>query len=387
MRCCLEESRDAGGVEPAIAEAASRAEGVLRAPDVFQRVSDGMEVLRRLFREGGPLAPLRWSWEEFGPPVERHIFRVMGEVEDFDERQERLFDRCAPELLDPGRLERFEQVLCRELMVPERTPEERDALAVAVMQVRESPRQPPYTYERHYTVAWLMMAQVEEWMVRRRRMNFAVGEPVGEEAWVWNEAATGPGSEREALEEADPGPEPEGTLGRYEQALLISILYGHTPAMLHGEEWLWFTVVLREPLRIQPEEVEFIDTAALMAQLDEEVARAVLSRLVANSQEGSSEPDESQWFQWAYNIFRFHPLALFGAFAKAQELPLLHERFEGETSLVAELQRRETWRAEDLEPYRMCLEARGAHRAMQRVARLQAWLRGERSAKASRLLM
>jgi len=75
-------------------------------------------------------------------------------------------------------------------------------------------------------------------------------------------------------------------------------------------------------------------------------------------------------------MIRMRPLAFFGAFAKAVDAPL-RERFEGEAELVGELQRRERWRAEDLEPYRLNLAARGAHGGEQWVRRLQALLRGE----------
>ncbi|WP_233262259.1 hypothetical protein [Vitiosangium sp. GDMCC 1.1324] len=374
------------GVDPVTAEAAVLAEEVLTSPDRVQQVSDGMVLLRRMFREDGPLASLRWSWDEFVPLVERHIFRVMEEVEDMDEREERLFDRCAPELLSPERVERFDQELRRVLMEPGRTPEERRALAVAVLQMRDAPRHPPYTHWRHQAVAWLTLAQVGEWVDRRKRMNAAVARAHGEEP-----GEIGPGMSaralRRAMEEpeavmaavrdaADADPQLLEILARYEQSILLAILYGRTPEVLHGEEWLWLTVVLREPLRIEPEQAADVDGEALMAKLDEEVKQAILSRVEAASRDRSSLPEAQQWFEWAYKVMQVRPLAFFAAFAKALDAPL-RERFEGEAELVGELQRREQWRAEDLEPYRLNLEARGATGAVQRVRRLQALLRGE----------
>ncbi|HEX8438468.1 hypothetical protein [Archangium sp.] len=369
------------------AEAARLAQQVLVSPNRLQRASDGMVLLRRMFQEGGPLAALRWSWDEFVPVVERHIFRVTDEVEDMDERRARLFERCAPELLDPERVERFDRELGRVLMEPGRTLEERCALAVAVLNVRMAPRHPPYTSRRHHTVAWLMMAQVSEWAARYERMRVSVSQGAGEEPDGWQ----GPGMSARALRRAVE--EPEALMGavkdavaadplmleiaeNYEQAILHSILYGRTPEVLHGEEWLWMTVVLRESLRVEPEQAQDVDVETLWVRLDEEVKQAVLSRVEAASRDRSSLPEAQQWFGWAYKVLRVRPLAFFGAFAKAREAPL-RERFEGEADLVWELQRRERWRAEDLEAYRLNLEARGAHGAEQRVRRLQALLRGE----------
>jgi hypothetical protein len=346
-----------------------------------------MVLLRRMFRDGGPLASLRWRWDELVPLIERHIFQVAEEVEDMEEQRERLFDRCAPELLGPERVERFDQELRRALMEPGRTLEERRALAVAVLGMRGVPRHPPYTYGRHHTVAWLMMAQVTEWAGRRARMNAAVRRAFGEQPGE----SSGPEMSAEVLlraveesesvmagvmDAADADPELLDILGKYEQAVLYGILHGRTPEVLYGEEWLWMTVVLREPLRIEPEQAEEVDVEALLAMLDEEVKQNVLSRVEAASRDGSSLPVVRQWSEWAYKILQVRPLAFFGAFAKAREAQLL-ERFEGEFDLVWELQRRERWSAEDLEPYRLNLEARGAHGAEQRVRRLQVLLRGK----------
>ncbi|HEX8820901.1 MAG TPA: hypothetical protein VF794_13320, partial [Archangium sp.] len=312
--------------------------------------------------------------------------RVTEEVEDMEERRDRLFDRCAPDLLSPERVERFDQELRRALMAPGRTREERCALAVAVVEMLNVPRQPPYTHRRHRTVAWLMLEQVTEWAARRCQLNDAVGRALGEDP-----RRSGPGMSagalRRAMEEpeavmeaaraaAEADPLMLEIVGKYEQALVLSILHGRTPEVLHGEEWLWMTVVLREPLRLEPEQAAEVDVEALLAKLDEEVRQVVLSRMEAASRDRSSPPEAQQWFEWAYKLLQVRPLAFFGAFAKAIGAPL-RERFEGEAELVEELQRRERWHAEDLEPYRLNLSARGAHGAEQRVRRLQALLRGE----------
>jgi hypothetical protein len=374
-------------VEPALAEAAVLVDEMMSSPDILQRVSDGMILMREMFREDGPLAALRWSWDEFVPVVERHIFRVTEEVEDMEARRQRLFDLCALELLGPERVERFDQEMRRVLMEPGRTREERRALAVAVLEMRDVPRHPPYTYWRHQTVSWLMMAQVTEWAERRSRMNDALGRALGEEPGGWGGLEMSARALRRAMEEpevvmaavkdtAEADPELLAIMGKYEQSILFSILHGLTPEVLHGEEWLWMTVVLREPLRIEPEQAENVDARALLATLDEEVKQAVLSRVEAASRDRSSLPEAQQWFDWAYKVIQMLPLAFFGAFAKALDAPL-RERFEGEADLVRELQRLQRWRAEDLEPYRLSLEARGEHGAEQRVRRLQAFLRGE----------
>ncbi|MCY1082014.1 SEC-C domain-containing protein [Archangium lansingense] len=399
-RCCLGEARRSGwsgllparrgrptGVDEVTAEAAVLAEDVLASPNPIQRTREGMILLREMFREDGPLASLRWSWDELVPVVERHIFRVTEEVEDMEERRERLFDRCAPELMDSERVERFDQGLRQALMEPGRTQEERRALAVSVLEMRGVSRLPPYTYWRHQSMAWLMMAQVTEWAARRSRMNAAVGWALGEEPGQGSGPGMSPRAMLRAMEEpervlaavrdaAQADPELMELLAKYEQSILRSIIYGETPEVLNGEEWLWMTVVLREPLRLEaPEQAAHVDVEALLAKLDEEVKQAVLTRVEAASRDRSSPPEAQQWFDWAYKVLVVHPLAFYGAFAKAREAPLL-ERFEGEAGLVHELQRRERWRAEDLEPYRLHLAAREAHGAEQRVRRLQALLRG-----------
>ncbi len=61
-------------------------------------MSESMVLLRKMFRESGPLGSLRWSWEELVPVVERHIYRVMEQVQDIDERHALLLERCAPKL-------------------------------------------------------------------------------------------------------------------------------------------------------------------------------------------------------------------------------------------------------------------------------------------------
>ena len=360
----------------------------MMSPNPLQEASRGLLLLREMFREGGPLASLRWSWDELVPVVERHIFRVTEEVEDMEERRERLFDRCAPELLGPERVERFDQGLRQALMTPERTLEERRALAVTVLEMRGVSRHPPYTYWRHQSMAWLMLAQVTEWAARRSQMNAAVGWALGEEPGQGRGPGMSPRAMLRAMEEpeqvlaavrdaARADPELVELLAKYEQSILLSILYGETPEVLHGEEWLWMTVVLREPLRLEtPEQAEQVDAGALLGRLDEEVQQAVLTRLEAASRDRASPPEAQQWFEWAYKVLVVRPVAFYGAFAKAREAPLL-ERFEGEAGLVGELQRRERWRAEDLEPYRLQLAARDAHGAEQRVRRLQALLRGE----------
>lgn len=195
-RCCLGDSRRSGGnllsflpprrgrptgVDEVTAEAAVLAEDVLHSPDVLRALSDGMVLLREMFREEGPLASLRWSWDEFAPVVERHIYQVTAEVEDMDERRARLFTRCAPELLSPERLERFEQVLRRTMMEPERTLGERRALAMAVLGMGGVPRHPPYTSVRLHIVAWLMMAQVTEWARSRIERDIVEALELGEE--------------------------------------------------------------------------------------------------------------------------------------------------------------------------------------------------------------
>lgn len=386
-RCCLGEERRSkeSGPPPArdstppevdavVAEAASLARELYSSPDVMQRVSDGLVLLREMFREGGPLAALRWSWDEFVPVVERHIFRVTDEVEDMDERRDRLFDRCAPELVDPERVERFDRELRRALMAPGRTLEERCALAVAVLELWSVPRHPPYTHERHQTMAWLMMAQVTEWAARHERMRKAMWGALGKEpGYVLEEPEAVMAAVRDAT---DADPLMLDIAEKYEHAILLSILHGRTPEVLHGEEWLWLTVVLREPLRVEPEQAADVDVAALLARLDEEVKQALLSRVEAASRDRSSLPEAQQWFEWAYKVLQVRPMAFYGAFAKALDAPL-RERFEGEADLVRELQRRERWRAEDLEAYRLNLEARDAHGAARRVRRLQALLRGE----------
>ncbi len=401
-RCCLGDARRAGwnaipfplprrgrptGVDEVTAEAAVLAEDVLCCSNPLQRISEAMCLMREMFRDGGPLAALRWSWDEFVPVVERHIFRVTQEVEDMEARRALLFARCAPDLLDPGRVERFNQEFRRVLMTPELTPEERRALAMAVLGMRGVSRHPPYTSSRHHWLEWLMMAQVTEWAARRSRMQDAVGWALGEEPG----GARGPGMSARAMQRAMEEPEelvaavmdaaaadPElvELLDKYAHALLRSIMEGRTPEVLYGEEWLWMTVVLREPMRLGPAgEAPEVDTDALLAQLDEEVKQAVLTRVEAASRDRSSLPEAQQWFDWAYKVLLARPLAFFGAFSKAREA-LLVERFEGEAGLVTELQGRAWWRPEDLEPYRLHLEARGAHGAVQRVRRLQAWVRG-----------
>jgi len=78
-RCCLGEARRSGregsprhpppsGVEPVTAEAAVLVEALMTSPHILERISDGMVVLRTMFEEGGPLACLRWSWDELVPP-------------------------------------------------------------------------------------------------------------------------------------------------------------------------------------------------------------------------------------------------------------------------------------------------------------------------------
>ena len=354
--------------DPIIIEAAALAGELMASPHRFQHVSAGMVLLRRMFREDGPLAALRWSRDELIPVVERHLHQMMAEVEDKEELRDRLFDRCAPELLSPERVERFDQELRRVLMEPGRTPEERRALAVAVLEMRGVPRHPPYMYWRHWMVAWLMMAQVTEWSVGFEHMNASMQRALEEEPREWSEP------EMSGAAEADP-PRVED-LSEEEESILLSILHGRTPEVLHGEEWLWMTLVLREPLRIEPEQAEDVDVEALLMKLDEEVKQAILSRVEAGSQDQASLPEEQRWFEWAYKVMQVRPLAFFGAFAQALDAPL-REHFEGEAHLVKELQGRERWRAEDLEPYRLNLEARGAHGAEQRVRRLQALLRGE----------
>ncbi len=399
-QCCLGAARRSSGsgqpppreptppeVDAVISEAAVLGREVFSSPDPIQGASDVMVLLREMFREGGPLAALRWSWDELVPVVERHIFRVMEEVESMDERRARLFDRCAPELIDPERVERFDRELRRVLMEPGRTPEERRALAVAVLELWTAPRHPPYTQGRHRTMAWLMMAQVTEWAARRERMRTAVlrasGGALGESRGPEMDAR----ALRQALEEpdvvmaaareaAEADPLMLDMVEKYERALLLSILYGRTPEVLHGEEWLWLTVVLREPLRVEPERAADVDVETLYARLDEEVKQAILSRVEAASRDRSSLPEAQQWFEWAYKILQVRPMAFYGAFAKARAAPLF-ERFEGEADLVWTLQGRERWSAEDLEGYRLHLDAHGAHGAAQRVRRLQALLRGE----------
>ncbi|WP_073566476.1 SEC-C metal-binding domain-containing protein [Archangium sp. Cb G35] len=409
-RCCLGDFRRAAamlppapprrgrptGVDEVSAEAAVLAEDVMCSPDRLERMSEGMVLLREMFQLGGPLAFLRWSWDEFVPVVERHIHRVSEEVEDMEERRELLFARCAPELLGPERVERFDQGFRRALMAPGRTLEERRALAMAVLEMHGVPRHPPYTYGRHHTMAWLMMAQVSEWAERRARLNDAVARAHGVRPGGQKGPWMSPGVLRRALEPseeqmasvqavADADPELMELMEKYETALLLSILDGRTPEVLHGEEWLWLTVVLREPLRVGPDgQAPWVDVEALLDRLDEEVKQAVLSRVDAASRDRSSPPEAQQWFEWAYKVLLMRPLAFFGAFAKARAAPL-RERFEGEAVLVEELQRRERWRAEDLEPYRLNLAARGAHGAEQRVRRLQALLRGEAPVPGSRM--
>ncbi len=398
-KCCLGASRRSGspggppprrpppsGVDAATAEAAALVTDMAASPHLFQRVSDGMVLLQTMFQEDGPLACLRWSWDEFIPPVERHIFRVTEEVADMEERRDRLFDRCAPDLLSPERVERFDQEVRRVLMEPGRTREERFALAVAVLEMRGMPRHPPYTHRKHRTVAWLMNAQVSEWVERRGRLKDAVGRALGEDprasgpqmsARALRRELEEPDAVMEAIREAvEADPLLLEIIGKYEQTLLVSILHGRTPEVLHGEEWLWMTVVLREPLRLERERAEAVEVEALLTRLDEEVKQAVLTRVEAASRDRSSPPEAQQWFEWAYKLIRASPLAFFGAFAKAVDAPL-RERFEGEAELVRELQRRERWRAEELEPYRLHLAAWGAHAGEQRVRRLQALLRGE----------
>jgi SEC-C motif-containing protein len=409
-RCCLGDFRRAGatlppvvprrgrpsGVDAVTAEAAVLSEDVLCCPERLVRMSEGLVLLREMFRPDGPLASLRWSWDEFVPVIERHIHRVTDEVEDMEERRALLFARCAPELLDSERVERFDQGFRHVLMEPGRTPEERRALAMAVLEMHGVARHPPYTYGRHHTMGWLMMAQVSEWAERRTRVSAAVarahGMRPGEQKGPW----MSPGVLRQALEPseeqmailqeaADADPELMELLEKYETSLLLSILDGRTPEVLQGEEWLWLTVVLREPLRVGPDGMApEVDVEALLGGLDEEVRQAVLSRVDAASRDRSSPPEAQQWFEWAYRVLLMRPLAFFGTFAKARTAPL-RERFEGEAVLVDELRRRERWRAEDLEPYRLNLAARGAHGAEQRVRRLQALLRGEAPGPGSRL--
>ncbi|HYO67335.1 MAG TPA: hypothetical protein VEU33_14760 [Archangium sp.] len=378
------------------AEAAVLAEDVLCSPDRLQRMSEGLVLLREMFLPDGPLAFLRWPWHEFVPVIERHIHRVTAEVADMEERRALLFARCAPELLGSERVERFDQGFRRALMAPGRTLEERRALAMAVLEMHRVPRHPPYTYGRHHTMGWLMMAQVSEWAERRSRVNAAVarahGVQPGDQRGPW----MSPGVLRQALdpseelmmalqEAAEADPELMALMERYEMALLLSIIDGQTPVVLHGEEWVWLTVVLREPLRSWPEgEAPQVDVEALLGRLDEEVKQAVLSRVDAASRDRSSPPEAQQWFEWAYKVLLMRPLAFFGSFAKARVAPM-RERFEGEAVLVDELLQRERWRAEDLEPYRLNLAARGAHGAEQRVRRLQALLRGEAPAPGSRM--
>ncbi|QRN96334.1 SEC-C domain-containing protein [Archangium violaceum] len=157
------------GLDPVTTEAYLRVQEVMVSPDAARLISEGMVLLRRMFREGGPLGSLRWSWEQLVPPVERHIGRVMEEVEDTDERHALLFERCAPKLLSAERLARMDEVLRRELMSPERTEDERRALAAAVMELVSAPPTPPYSHEELGLVSWLMMGQVDEWMARRER--------------------------------------------------------------------------------------------------------------------------------------------------------------------------------------------------------------------------
>jgi hypothetical protein len=175
------------GVDEVTAEAAVLAKEVLCSVDVIQQLGNGMVLLREMFAEGGPLAALRWPWEELAPVVERHIAQVTAEVEDMAERRARLFQRCAPELLSPERVERFERELRRVLMEPGRTVPERRALAVSILAMRGAPRHPPYTSARLHTVAWLMMAQITEWAGLRMGLDLtgergpgeAPGEPQG----------------------------------------------------------------------------------------------------------------------------------------------------------------------------------------------------------------
>jgi hypothetical protein len=378
-RCC----GDAGlflrppppGLDPVLTEAYLHAQRVLGSPDNLQRMSDCMGVLRGMYREGGPLASLRWPWEELVPPVERHIFRVMEEVDDIDERHERLFDRCAPDLIDARRLERMNQGLRRELMSPERTADEKCALAVAVLELLSAPRHPPYSKSGLSMVSWLLMAQVDEWVARRQRVQTVVDEALDHTRRMGG-GVTEPEALQAALERAARvDPELMAILGQYEVALLGGILEARTPHVLQGEEWLWVTAVLREPL--DPDRAPGVDGLELLRMLDAEVQQAVLSRVEAAGRDRSSAPEAEQWFSWAYKVLVARPVVFFGAFARAREA-VLSERFTGEAEWVHTLRRRERWRAEDLEPYRLRLESVGAPAAARCVRRLQAHLRGER---------
>ncbi|OJH35148.1 hypothetical protein BON30_39490 [Cystobacter ferrugineus] len=372
-------------MDPVLTEACVLAQRVLGAPDLFQRMSDCMERLREMFREGGPLASLRWPWEELVPPVERHIFRVMAEVEDTDEWREQLFERCAPDLVSPERLERLNEALRRELMSPERTADEKCALGVAVVELLAAPRHPPYSRRTQgmSMVSSLLMAQVDEWVERRQRVQAVVDEALGNtrdggarpHAGFIRGVVTQPEVLEAALERAARvDPELMELMGRFEVGILGGILAGRTPKVLHGEEWLWVTAVLREHL--EPGRVPETSGLALLRVLDARVQQAVLSRVEAAGRDRSSPPEAEQWFSWAYKVLVVRPVTFFEAFARAREAVLI-ERFAGEAEWVHELRRRERWRPEELEPYRLRLEAVGAPEAARCVQRLQAHLRGE----------
>ena len=162
-------------------------------------------------------------------------------------------------------------------MSPERTPREKGALAVAVLELLSAPRRPPFSREGLSAVSWLMMEQVDEWVARRQRVQSVVDASLGRRAGFPSvDGVVEPEVLEAALERAARvDPEVMALLGQYEEAIVQAILEARTPGVLHGEEWLWVVVALREP-----------ETPGALRGLDAGVQQAVLGRLEAAAKIG-----------------------------------------------------------------------------------------------------
>ncbi|MCE9667619.1 SEC-C domain-containing protein [Myxococcus stipitatus] len=369
---------------------------LLGDPDV-SRLSQALTRVGELLAEWGPSADLRFDAEDFDAHVGAELARLSDDdVLDAAGARRELLVGTVRKLGTRPFLERLGAALLARAGEPGRSTDDRRALCVGALLASASRKVGKARPEDIPILDVVFDVQFREWSAHHKALAEKYQVLAGglDESTLSAEAREALQHAREGDVEAlvnyvkdDPGLAERIAREARERSSRVEakLREPSTPSVFSPDEELWLTCVLWEPMQAlkslppQTPPAERREAVGALLRgvkgaLDADFLEGMLGRLHEKAKDASADEATRAWYSDAAIAFEAEPsrMSLAALLTGRREA---EGRSAEEMVALADLKALTTWTPESFEPYRQLLAGMGLTGAVERVRRVQDWLR------------